>query len=90
MPWMSQGDTLPDGHTDPDSGREAILGSHTGQILEPSTFPLLPPKVKCLPACGRKRPPRATAHAHPLTDPKRRARGGHSRALVFGVVRAAF
>ena len=46
MPWMSQGDTLPDGRTDPNSGREAILGSHTGQILEPSTFPSLPPKVK--------------------------------------------
>jgi hypothetical protein len=46
MPWMAQGDTLPDGRTDPNSGREAILGSHTGQILEPSTFPSLPPKVK--------------------------------------------
>lgn len=46
MPWMSEGDTLPDGRTDPNSGREAILGSHTGQILEPSTFPSLPPKVK--------------------------------------------
>lgn len=46
MPWMSQGDTLPDGRTDPNSGREPILGSHTGQILEPSTFPSLPPKVK--------------------------------------------
>ena len=41
MPWMSEGDTLPDGRTDPNSGREAILGSHTGQILEPSTFPSL-------------------------------------------------
>jgi hypothetical protein len=46
MPWMAQGDTLPDGRTDPNSGREPILGSHTGQILEPSTFPSLPPKVK--------------------------------------------
>jgi hypothetical protein len=46
MPWMAQGSKLPDGRTDPNSGREALMGSHTGQILEPSTFPSLPPTVK--------------------------------------------
>lgn len=46
MPWMAQGETLPDGRVDPNTGREAILGSHTGQILMPSTFPSLPPKAK--------------------------------------------
>jgi hypothetical protein len=46
MPWMAQGETLADGRVDPNSGREALLGSHTGQILEPSTFPSLPPAAK--------------------------------------------
>lgn len=46
MPWLAQGSKLADGRTDPNSGREALMGSFTGQILEPATFPSLPPAVK--------------------------------------------
>ncbi|HED15804.1 MAG TPA: hypothetical protein ENI64_03130 [Gammaproteobacteria bacterium] len=38
MPWCAQGTTQPDGKIDPESGREALLGSYTGQILQPNTF----------------------------------------------------
>jgi hypothetical protein len=38
MMWSAQGSPLPDGSIDPNSGREAILGSYTGQILQPYTF----------------------------------------------------
>lgn len=38
MPWGAHGSTLPNGKIDPESGREALLGSYTGQILQPNTF----------------------------------------------------
>lgn len=38
MPWGAHGSTLPNGEIDPESGREALLGSYTGQILQPNTF----------------------------------------------------
>lgn len=38
MPWQAHGSLLPNGEIDPESGREAILGSYTGQILQPNTF----------------------------------------------------
>ncbi|MDN3918704.1 hypothetical protein [Roseateles violae] len=46
MPWGGQGNPLPNGEAiDPGSGREALLGSYTGQILQPEAYPSLPPKV---------------------------------------------
>lgn len=39
MPWGGQGDTMPDGRIDPTSGREALLGSYTGQVLQPDSYP---------------------------------------------------
>lgn len=38
MIWTAQGATLADGSIDPNSGREALMGSYTGQILQPDTF----------------------------------------------------
>jgi hypothetical protein len=38
MMWSAQGSRLPDGSIDPNSGREALLASYTGQILLPYTF----------------------------------------------------
>ena len=38
MMWSAQGSRLPDGSIDPNSGREALMGSYTGQILQPFTF----------------------------------------------------
>ncbi len=38
MIWTAQGAGLPDGRIDPNSGREAIMGAYTGQILQPFTF----------------------------------------------------
>jgi hypothetical protein len=43
MPWGGQGTTLPNGQIDPESGREAILGSYTGQIIQPDSYPSNPP-----------------------------------------------
>lgn len=45
MPWGGQGDPLANGQIDPESGREAILGSYTGQILQPESYPSNPPAV---------------------------------------------
>jgi len=48
MPWGAQGSTQANGKIDPESGREALLGSYTGQILQPNTFSPptpLPPKA---------------------------------------------
>jgi len=38
MIWNANGSKLPDGSIDAESGREALIGSYTGQILPPSTF----------------------------------------------------
>jgi len=38
MMWSAQGSRRPDGSIDPNSGREALMGSYTGQILLPYTF----------------------------------------------------
>lgn len=45
MPWGGQGNPGPDGSIDPTSGREALLGSYTGQMLQPGAYPSDPPKV---------------------------------------------
>ena len=45
MPWGGQGSRMANGAIDPESGREALLGSYTGQILQPSTFQTPPPAV---------------------------------------------
>ncbi|MFT3770183.1 MAG: hypothetical protein QM820_32540 [Minicystis sp.] len=45
MPWGAQGKTLPNGQINPDSGREALLGSYTGQILQPDSYPSNPPAI---------------------------------------------
>lgn len=45
MIWMAQGTTLPDGRIDPNSGREALMGAYTGQILPPDTFKDPRPRV---------------------------------------------
>lgn len=45
MPWMGQGSPRADGSIDPNSGRESLKGSYTGQILEPDTFKTQQPKV---------------------------------------------
>jgi hypothetical protein len=44
MPWGGQGTPLANGAIDPGSGREALLGSYTGQVLQPDSYPSLPPK----------------------------------------------
>lgn len=44
MPWGGQGSQLPDGGVDPNSGREALLGSYTGQVLQPNMYPNQRPK----------------------------------------------
>lgn len=46
MPWNAQGTNLPGGAPDPNQGREAIMGSYTGQILQTNTFLSPSPKVK--------------------------------------------
>ena len=38
MPWGATGTTRSDGSIDPESGRESLLGSYTGQILPADTF----------------------------------------------------
>ena len=46
MPWGGQGSPLansPVGAIDPESGRESLLGSYTGQILQPDSYPSNPP-----------------------------------------------
>jgi hypothetical protein len=46
MPWGGQGSPLPSGGgIDAGSGREALLGSYTGQILQPQSYPSDPPTV---------------------------------------------
>jgi hypothetical protein len=45
MPWGGQGSAMANGAIDPESGREALLGSYTGQILQPSSYPSAPPAV---------------------------------------------
>lgn len=40
MPWGGQGSPLANGQIDPESGREALLGSYTGQILQPYSYPV--------------------------------------------------
>jgi hypothetical protein len=39
MPFGGQGRTMVNGQIDPASGREALLGSYTGQILQPDSYP---------------------------------------------------
>ena len=36
--WLGEGETGPDGKTDPTSGREAVMNTYSGQILPPQTF----------------------------------------------------
>ena len=45
MPWGGQGSAMANGKTDPESGREPLLGFYTGQILQTSSYPSNPPKV---------------------------------------------
>lgn len=45
MPWGGQGSPMANGQIDPESGREALLGSYTGQILQPISYPSDPPKL---------------------------------------------
>lgn len=40
MPWGGQGSTMANGRIDPASGREALLGSYTGQILQDISYPV--------------------------------------------------
>jgi hypothetical protein len=43
MPWGGQGMPMADGHIDPTSGREALTGSYTGQVIQPKSYPSAPP-----------------------------------------------
>jgi hypothetical protein len=43
MPWGGQGTPTSIGTIDPESGRESLLGSYTGQILQPYSYPSAPP-----------------------------------------------
>lgn len=45
MPWGGQGSPMANGAIDPASGREALLGSYTGQVLQPYSYPSNPPAV---------------------------------------------
>lgn len=45
MPWGGQGSPMANGKIDPESGRESLLGSYTGQILQPDSYPSNPPQV---------------------------------------------
>jgi len=40
MPWGGQGSTMANGKVDPSTGREALLGSYTGQILQNVSYPV--------------------------------------------------
>jgi len=40
MPWGGQGATMSNGRVDPSTGREALLGSYTGQILQSISYPV--------------------------------------------------
>ena len=40
MPWGGQGSMMSNGKVDPSTGREALLGSYTGQILESESYPV--------------------------------------------------
>ncbi|MEC5399940.1 hypothetical protein [Uliginosibacterium sp. H1] len=46
MPWGGQGSPMSNGNIDPTSGREALLGSYTGQVLQPYSYPSNPPAVQ--------------------------------------------
>ncbi|CAN5526786.1 hypothetical protein BH09GEM1_BH09GEM1_00190 [soil metagenome] len=39
MPWGGQGSMMTNGQVDPSTGREALLGSYTGQILQSTSYP---------------------------------------------------
>lgn len=43
MPWGGQGTLMANGKVDPESGREALIGSYTGQVLQPDSYPSNPP-----------------------------------------------
>jgi len=43
MPWGGQGTPMANGQVDPESGRESLLGSYTGQVLQPDSYPSNPP-----------------------------------------------
>lgn len=45
MPWGGQGAPMSNGTIDPDSGRDPLLGSYTGQILPRTAYPSNPPSV---------------------------------------------
>ncbi len=40
MPWGGQGSVMANGEVDPSTGREALLGSYTGQILQSISYPV--------------------------------------------------
>ena len=40
MPWGGQGSMMTNGQVDPSTGREALLGSYTGQILQSNSYPM--------------------------------------------------
>ena len=46
MPWGGQGAPMSNGKIDPESGREPLLGSYTGQILQTYSYPSNPPQAK--------------------------------------------
>ncbi|HET9978021.1 MAG TPA: hypothetical protein VFQ20_11320 [Burkholderiaceae bacterium] len=45
MPWGGQGGPMSNGQIDPESGRDPLLGSYTGQILPKTAYPSNPPNV---------------------------------------------
>ena len=45
MPWGGQGSLMANELVNPESGREALLGSYTGQILQPDSYRSNPPKL---------------------------------------------
>jgi hypothetical protein len=45
MPWGGQGSPMSNGKINAESGREPLLGSYTGQILQPDSYPSNPPQV---------------------------------------------
>ncbi|MEO6528170.1 MAG: hypothetical protein ABIP93_16225 [Gemmatimonadaceae bacterium] len=40
MPWGGRGSMMPNGKVDPSTGREALLGSYTGQVLQSNSYPV--------------------------------------------------
>lgn len=45
MPWGGQGEPMSNGQINPNSGRDPLLGSYTGQILPSTAYPSNPPKM---------------------------------------------